>query len=502
MITSTRTARGLLDAYVVAFAAGDGDAVADLFAEKGRFDVSLLDEPAIGRETIRDQMRIELGGLRDIKVTWDHIVEQGDDLMAEGLFEAHLLGAFEDIRFRFFASLTSTEGEITNLVEHLDTRLVKPSNRMRVHGPPTRRSPYWDGAEAAGQQWFIVYNHMYFPLAYRTTPHSDYVALTERATLWDVGCERQTQFKGPDAVKLLDYLSCRDLSQLEVGQCRYTLLLDTDGRVLNDPVILRPFEDTVWVSHGDFDVTYWAKGLAMAKGFDVEVSEPDVAPLQIQGPASRDVMQAITDADLSELRYYRCVVTRVAGIEAVVSSSGWSGGTGYEIYPFTADRAMELWNAVLEAGRPHGLQVTGANPIVALERGVTDLSIWSGLGTDLGTNPYESGLGRLVNLDGRDFVGREALQAAVAAGITRKTVGLVFDDERIPWQDGKPWSVTDDSGRTGYARWANFSFGLRKFAALGLVHTDMPVGARVQVDANGTSLTATIVDLPLVDIKK
>jgi aminomethyltransferase len=489
-----RTARGLLDEYVAAFVGGDHNAVADLFAEDGTFEVSLTGHPTKGREAIREQLRVEIGGLSDASVTWDHILERGNTVLAEGLFEAHLLGAFEEIRFRFFAALSVHEGKITRLVEHLDARRVKPSKRMRVHGPPTRRSPYWDGAEAAGQQWFIVYNHMYFPLGYRTTPYSDYVALTERATLWDVGCERQTQFKGPDAIRLVDYLSSRDLTKLQVGQCRYTLILDTDGRVINDPVVLRPFNDTVWVSHGDVDITFWAKGFAEAKELDVEVSEPDVAPLQVQGPASREVLRSITDTNLDELGYYRCVVTRVAGIDAVVSNTGWSGGTGYEIYPFTSDRAMELWNAILEAGQPFGLQVTGANPIVALERGVTDLSIWTGLDT----NPYENGLARIVDLDRDEFIGRKALKKAVAEGITRKTVGLVFDDQRIPWQDGKPWPLVDEEGRSGYARWANFSFGLRKYAALGLVDADIPAHAPVRVDADGIELHATVVDLPLV----
>lgn len=492
------SARELLDRYVELFAAEDHDAVADLFAEDGVFEVSLVGHPNVGREDIRQQLRIEIGGLRDITVTWENVVEDGDTVIGEGVFEAHLLGAFEDARFRFLATLSARDGQITRLVEHLDARRVKPSKRMRVHGPPTRRSPYWDGAEAAGQQWFIVYNHMYFPLAYRTTPYSDYVALTERAALWDVGCERQTQLKGPDALKLLDYISSRDLSKLEVGQCRYTLILDEDGKVLNDPVVLRPFEDTVWISHGDVDITLWAKGFARAKGFDVEVSEPDVAPLQVQGPAALAILNEITEADLSTVRYYRSVVTKVAGIDAVVSNTGWSGGIGYEIYPFTSDRALELWNAILAAGEPHGLQVTGANPIVALERGVTDLSIWSGLGT----TPYENGLGRIVDLDRNEFIGKEALEAAVAAGIGRKTVGIIFDDHRIPWQGGKPWPLTTEGGLSGVARWANFSFGLRKFAALGLVDADVELGDKITVDADGTILHGTITDLPLVAVKK
>lgn len=498
MTNDTLGAADLLEQYVSSFAAENHDAVADLFTEDGLFEVSLVGHPVTGREAIRAQMRIEIGALRDISVTWDNIVEEGDLVIAEGTFEAHLLGAFEDISFPFLASLTASEGRISRLVEHLDARRVKPSKRMRVHGPPTRRSPYWDGAEAAGQQWFIVYNHMYFPLAYRNTPYSDYVALTERAALWDVGCERQTQFKGPDALKLLDYISSRDLSKIEVGQCRYTLILDEDGAVINDPVVLRPFDDTVWISHGDADITLWAKGFAKAKGFDVEISEPDVAPLQVQGPAALSILNSITDADLSTLRYYRCVVTRVAGIDAVVSNSGWSGGIGYEIYPFTSDRAIELWNAILAAGEPYGLQVTGANPIVALERGVTDINLWSGLGT----NPYENGLARIVDLDREEFIGKEALQAAVASGIRRKTVGILIDEHRIPWQGGKPWPIRNESGAEGVARWANFSFGLRKFAALGLVDAAVELGDRITIDADGTLLHGTIVDLPLVNIKK
>jgi glycine cleavage system aminomethyltransferase T/limonene-1,2-epoxide hydrolase len=494
MSTAAATARQALDAYTKAFTACDHDAVADLFADTCLVEIPLIDRPLRSQRELREEIRIDLGGLEDVQITYSEIVEQDNLVLAEGRLSAYVLGGFETFEFRFVAVMEVDEtGRITRLSEYFDTREVKPSQRMKVHGPPTRISPYWDGAQAAGQQWFIVYNHMYFPLQYRNTPYSDYVALTERVALWDVGCERQTELRGPDAIRLADYICTRDFTKIDVGMCRYTMVCDPEGRIMNDPVVLRPWSDVVWISHGDVDITLWARGIALSQGWDVEVHEPDVAPVQVQGPRSLDVLRPLVQSPLDDLGFYRCVATKVGGIDAVVSRTGWSGGLGYEVYPLSSEHAMDLWSAILEAGGPHGIRVQGANIHTALERNVVDMACW----LNFEMNPYEAGLAQIVDLNAEaDFIGKEALKEVHRAGPKRQTVGLVFDG-RIPRME-IAWDLTDAAGREGKVRWANFSFGLRQFGGIALVEMAVNLGDRVTVDTRTGTVQATVVELPLV----
>lgn len=494
MSTTTTTARRVLDAYTAAFTACDHDRLADLFAETCLVEIPLIDRPLHSQQELREEIRVDLGGLDDVLIVYTTTIEDGNRVFTEGRLSAYVLGGFETFQFPFIAVLEVDDaGKITRLSEYFDTREVRPSKRMKVHGPPTRTSPYWEGAQAAGQQWFIVYNHMYFPLQYRNTPYSDYVALTERVALWDVGCERQTELRGPDAVRLADYICTRDFTKVDVGMCRYTMICDPEGRIMNDPVVLRPWSDVIWISHGDVDITLWARGIAMANGWDVQVREPDVAPVQVQGPKSLDVLRPLVEGPLDDLKFYRCMVTTVAGIDAVVSRTGWSGGLGYEVYPLSTESAMNLWNAILKAGEPHGLRVQGANIHTAVERNVVDMSCW----LNFEMTPYEAGMAKMVDLaSDADFIGKERLKEIAQAAPARQTVGLLFD-ERIPRME-IAWDLTDRDGRSGKVRWSTYSFGTRRYAGIALVDAAVQLGDAVTVRHPDGTAQAIVVELPLV----
>jgi len=262
--------------------------------------------------------------------------------------------------------------------------------------PNVRRSPYFAETERAGATEYMVYNHMYMPIAYDRDPAEDYRAMTEAVTLWDVGAERQTELRGPDARRLADYLCTRNLHDMETGRCRYTLVCDPEGTVMSEPIVLHPWDDVVWISHGDVDLTLWARAIAEHGGYDAAVSEPDVAPLQVQGPRSPEVLAAVCQ-DAQAMRSFDCVVTQVAGADAVVSRTGWSREMGYEIYPLSSERGIELWQALLAAGEPHGLLVTGPNLSRAVEQGITDTHLY----VNDGINPFEAGSGKFVDQIGR-----------------------------------------------------------------------------------------------------
>ena len=493
------TPRQALETYCDAFARRDAERIAPLFADDAVFDLPLQDARLNGREVIVQEMRTALRGLTDIEVELGHVMEGAHDVFAEGIFgavpvaiPAKVDGAPARLDFRFVAVIEMKDGKIARLSEYFDTRPLKPRDRARIY-PNTRRSPYWAGVEQAGVSEFMVYNHMYFPLIYHHAPVEEYAALTERATLWDVGCERQTEIRGPDALRFADYLTTRDLSKLKTGDCRYTVACDPEGRIICDPVALKPWDDVVWFSHGSVDLTLWARGLALAGGFEVEVGEPDVAPLQVQGPKAADVLRELVEAPIDDLGFYKCVVTRVGGLASVVSRTGWSGGPGFEVFPLASERAIELWDALCRAGEAHRMMVVGPNLPRAVERGVTDTAYH----TNSGMNPFEAGHGRLVDLDKGEFVGREALRRIAAEGPKRKTVGLFIAGAlpRLEWF----WPVSDARGIRGEVRWAAHSFALDRSIGIALVDAAVEVGETVEVRHPLGPVAAEVTTLPFAD---
>jgi glycine cleavage system aminomethyltransferase T len=360
--------------------------------------------------------------------------------------------------------------------------------------PSVRRSPYFPRTEAAGATEYIVYNHMYMPMAYGRDPRQDYQALAERVTLWDVGAERQTQLQGRDARVLADRLTTRRISDLDVGGCRYTVCCDERGEIICDPVLLIPRDDTVWLSHGTVDLTLWAKGLAHGWGLDVEVSEPDVAPLQVQGPRAADVVRSLAGPAIDDLRPFRCMDTRLAEQPAVVSRTGWSGGPGFEIFPLGSERALAIWDALVAAGVPHGMLITGPNIAKALESGITDTSY----ATNQHLNPMELWQDYLVDLDKGPFIGREALAEVARTGVQRRTVGLLGPRERVPRLEA-PWPIAVDGTAAGSTRWVTFSYALERTIAIGVVQAALSArGARVTVVSPGGEVEMEIADLPFV----
>ncbi|WP_020495790.1 glycine cleavage T C-terminal barrel domain-containing protein [Sciscionella marina] len=335
----------------------------------------------------------------------------------------------------------------------------------------TRRSPYFERTLAEGALEWGVYNHTYMPFVYDNDPRAEYDAMVSGVTQWDVGAERQAEFRGPDALKFADYLAPRSLSKLPVGGCKYTPLCDQNGKIMSEIIVLRPFEDVVWFSHSDVDVSLWAYGLAQAGRFDVEVAEADIAPFQIQGPKARDVLAPLVEADLASLRRFRCVVTKLAGVDVVISNTGWSKEAGYEVYPIGTAGAVEAWDAVREAGREHDLLVTGPNLNRAVEQGILDTQYATNSDMDL----LEAGLGGFLDLDGEDFIGRDALRKVRVEGPRRKTIGLVSDNAEWPLFEGF-WPLQDNASgqQVGIVRWAVWSYALERNIAVALV--DAAVG--------------------------
>lgn len=370
---------------------------------------------------------------------------------------------------------------------------MTPRHRRPLH-PNVRRSPYFAATERAGAVEYMVYNHMYMPIDYGRAPEEDYRALVERVSLWDVGAERQTELRGPDALSLADYLCARDLRRMAVGDCRYSLVCDDAGRVMAECIVLRPLPDVVWISHGDVDLTLWARAIALHTRWRVDVSEPDVAPLQVQGPRSGETVAALAGPQVRGLAPFRCLVRRVLGTDVVISRTGWSGGPGFELYPLSSACALDLWDALLAAGKPHGLLVSGPNLIRACERGITDTHY--AVNGDM--NPFEMGAGWSVDLDAGPFVGKDAARRAAQAPPARKTVGLVaVGDGQLPRME-EFWPVSGEAGEAGTVRWAVRSIALGRPIAIALVDARVHEGQRMLIHHPGGELAAEVTGLPFV----
>lgn len=495
---TTFTAASALRSYCEAFERRAADELSALFADDAVFDLPLHDGRIVGKTAILEEIRIALRGLMNIRIILEHMVDSDAEVFAEGIFYAEHVGIHPQIDgtparldFRFVVIVAVSGGRVTRWSEYFDTKPLKSRERTHLY-PISRRSAYWEGTVKAGVSEFMVYNHTYLPLVYHHSPAEEYAALRERVTLWDVGGERQTQIRGPDAIRFAQLLTTRDLSMLNVGDCKYTLVCDPQGKILCDPVLLYPWEGVIWLSHGDVDLTLWATGVALNSGLQVEVSEPDVEPVQVQGLKSLDMLRELVEAPMDSLGFYKCVVTKVAGVDAVVSRTGWSGGLGFELFPLSRENAMVFWNALIEAGRPYGLMVTGPNVFRAVEKGVTDTAYYS----NSGMNPYEAGHARLVDLEKGEFVGREALRKVVTEGVKRKTVGLFIEGElpNLEWY----WPLTDKDGNAGEVRWAVYSFELNRNIGIAIGDASLELGDVVQISHQAGRTMATVTKVPFV----
>jgi aminomethyltransferase len=366
-------------------------------------------------------------------------------------------------------------------------------------GARLRRSPYFEATQRHGAKAYTVYNHMLFPIRFGDL-EEEYWHLLDHVTLWDVSVERQVEITGPDAFRFTNLLTPRELSHCAVGQGKYVLITAEDGGIINDPVLLRLGENHFWLALADSDVLLWARGVALHSGLRVQITEPDVSPLQVQGPKAREVVRALFGEGVLALRYYQFLETALDGIPVVVTRTGWTGEIGYEIYLRDGSRGDELWERIMAAGKPHRIRPTGPCDIRRIEAGILN---W-GADMTLDNNPYEVGLERLVDEDKQsDYIGREALGRIRAAGASRRLAGIEIEGERIEMNAVK-WPVKAGADAIGWVTSAIHSPRLGKnigYALVPVAHAAPGTALRVEFPDRGER-RATVVPLPFVDPKK
>ena len=373
------------------------------------------------------------------------------------------------------------------------------SNKNFGFGTQIRKSPYFDATVKWGATGFSVYNHMYIPRDFGS-PEQNFWNLIEKSILCDVAVERQVEITGPDAYKFIQLLTPRDLSKLSIGQCKYVLIVNNDGGILNDPVLLRLAENHFWLSLADSDVLLWAQGVAINSGLDVKISEPDVSPLQLQGPTSQEIMVKLFGEDIRDLKYYWLREYKLDGIPLIVSRTGWSSELGYEIYLRDGSKGNELYEKIMAAGKEHGIQPGHTSSIRRIEGGMLSYHA----DADIHTNPYELGFDRLVNLETDiDFIGKEALKKIKQNGIKRKQVGLIIDCDPLSGPNTTFWPIEKDGKIIGKVTSAVYSPRLKKNIALAMIEINYSeLGNQLDVQTHEGKYSATIVEKPFYDPKK
>lgn len=366
-------------------------------------------------------------------------------------------------------------------------------------GTQIRKSPYFDATVRWGATGFSVYNHMYIPRDFGD-PEQNFWNLVNDAILCDVAVERQVEITGPDAAKFVQMLTPRDLSKMAVGQCKYILITNAQGGILNDPILLRLAENHFWISLADSDILLWAQGVAVNSGLDVTIGEPDVSPLQLQGPKSGEIMKALFGEEIQSLKYYWLRELDLDGIPLIVSRTGWSSELGYELYLRDGSKGDALWERIMAAGMEFGLKPGHTSSIRRIEGGMLSYHA----DADINTNPYELGLDRLVNLDmDADFIGKDALRRIRDEGVRRMQVGLIIDAEPLKGPNTRFWTINANGEEVGKVTSAVYSPRLDRNIALAMVSVEHArIGATLEVVLSSGPTTATVVERPFFDPKK
>ena len=357
-----------------------------------------------------------------------------------------------------------------------------------------RGTPYTSRIEKQGVTAYTIYNHMLLPAAFGTLEDS-YHHLKEHVQVWDVAAERQVEISGKDSAKLVQLMTCRDLSKSKDGRCYYCPIIDDNGGLINDPVVLRLNENKWWISLADSDVILFAKGLAIGNKFDVKIFEPDVDIMAVQGPKSFNLMEKVFGDKIVNLKFFGFDYFEFGGDKHLIARSGWSKQGGYEIYVEHNDSGLKLYDHLFEIGKEFNIKPGCPNLIERIESGLLSY----GNDMDNGDNPYECGFDKYINIDSDvDFLGKEKLRQIKSDGIKKKLMGVKFDADKISLTGSL--DLTDQNNKKiGELRSACYSPHFKKVIGIAMMkkdywNTDQDVKAKI----NSQNCIGKVCDLPFI----
>ncbi len=356
-----------------------------------------------------------------------------------------------------------------------------------VLSPRIRPTPFTLGVEAAAPLAYTVYNHMRLASVFATL-ESDCAHLKEHVQVWDVAVQRQVEIAGPDASRLVQWMTPRDISGIGVGACAYLPVCDDSGGMLNDPVALRLAGNLWWLSLADSDILLYAKGLAIGAGLDVSVREPDVSPLAVQGPKAEDLVARVFGGAVRDIRFFRFATCPFDGGEHIVARSGWSKQGGFEIYVDGHGDGMPIFDALMEAGEDLNVRVGCPNGIERVESSL--LSYGSDVTRE--HTPYQAGLGSYCHPERVACIGRAALLKEAAEGPARQVRCVSIDGDPVPPLT-EFWPVTRGGERVGRISSVAWSPEFGTNVAIGMIDRGhWNGGVRVEIHAPDGTRTAVI----------
>ncbi|MEM9062180.1 MAG: glycine cleavage T C-terminal barrel domain-containing protein [Pseudomonadota bacterium] len=355
-----------------------------------------------------------------------------------------------------------------------------------------RKSPYYDSTIAEGAESLLTYNRMLIPRGYGDR-EAEYWRLINGVSMWDVAAQRQVQMKGPDARLLAQMLCTRDLSGQKIGQGKYVTICDHRGVLLNDPIALKIADDCYWLSIGNSDIWFWARCVAGERRLDVEVSEPDVSPMAVQGPKAEDVVVSILGDWVRDLKYFWFADAEIEGIPLKVARSGWSKQGGFELYLMDGAKGDRLWQIVKEAGKPYDIGPGYPNPSERTESGLLNY----GTDTDDNTNPFEVRMEKFVDLHlDEEVIGVSALRDIKAKGVKRRQMGILLDHKDTSEDQSIWWPIQENGASIGYMTHRAWSYRMKCVVGYALVSIETLVGAEVEVLSRDERFAGTLLDLP------
>ena len=355
-----------------------------------------------------------------------------------------------------------------------------------------RRTPYTGMVEKHGVSDFTVVNHMLLPKGFKNSVETDYWHLSKEVQMWDVSCQRQVQISGPDASKLVQRLTPRSITKMETGKCFYIPILNENAGMINDPVLLKLDDDMFWISIADSDILLWAKAYALGLNLNVNIQEPDVYPLAIQGPKSESLMIKVFGEDIKKIKFFNFRVVDFLGTKQVVARSGYSKQDGFEIYLKGFGLGKKLWETIWEAGKEFNISPGCPNLIDRIEGGLLSY----GNDMDMNDTPLECGLDAFVSFNPKiEYLGKSILEKQHAEGVNRSLVGLKLQMDKISITKFIP--IFQGSKMIGELRSACFSPKFQCCLGIAMVDkSEQDTSKPLQISIEGNQINAEMTSIP------
>ena len=357
-----------------------------------------------------------------------------------------------------------------------------------------RSTPYTDRIEAHGVSSYTVYNHMLLPASFKSL-ESDYHHLKKFVQVWDVAAERQVEISGKDSAKLVQLMTCRDLSNSKIGRCYYAPLVDHKGLLVNDPIINKLADDKWWLSIADSDVIFFAKGLAAGKKLEVEISEPNVNILAIQGPLADDLMAKLFGEQIRQLKFFNFNYYEFKGKKYFVARSGWSKQGGFEVYVEDDLAGQDLYDYLFEYGKEFNVRPGCPNLIERIESALLSY----GNDFDNRDNPLEANFNKFMDLDSEvTFLGKEKLRKIKKEGVKRKLMGVKIEHNKIDMYCEK--TLFDNNNNiVGHVRSATYSPTFKKVIGIAMINKPYwNTKDQFKIDIEEKIFVGTVCDLPFI----